>query len=47
MPLTTYWCIEKDCDWQITDHKWRDALKCPECDGLITSKDGKRPKQTN
>jgi len=36
MPLTTYYCISKDCGWQVTDHKLRDGQRCLKC-GLPTN----------
>ncbi len=36
MPLTKHWCLNKDCDFEVTDHKMRDGLKCPKCKGLTS-----------
>ncbi|PGR01342.1 hypothetical protein [Priestia megaterium] len=30
-PLTHHWCIIRDCDWEIVNHKDMDGLKCPKC----------------
>lgn len=33
----THYCMDKTCDWKVTDHKMRDGIKCPKCDGLVMS----------
>ncbi len=30
---TIHCCISKDCGWEETSHKIRDALECPKCNG--------------
>ncbi|WEZ09566.1 hypothetical protein P5663_06895 [Priestia flexa] len=37
-PLTKHYCIVKKCDWEVTNHKDMDGLKCPKCNGFINSK---------
>lgn len=35
--LTTYYCMNKTCDWEETSHKIRDGIKCPKCKGPVMS----------
>lgn len=35
--LTTHMCSDKECGFQVTDHKFRDGMKCPKCNGHIVS----------
>jgi predicted Zn-ribbon and HTH transcriptional regulator len=35
--LMRHYCMDKECVWQETSHKIKDALRCPECDGLVMS----------
>jgi hypothetical protein len=32
-----HWCIDGTCNWEETDCKMRDALKCPKCGGPTCS----------
>lgn len=27
----TYFCIDRKCDWQFTNHTLHDGVKCPKC----------------
>ncbi|MGD6781341.1 hypothetical protein ACQCT3_18065 [Sutcliffiella horikoshii] len=33
----SHFCLDKACNWKVTDHKIRDAIKCPKCDGFVMS----------
>lgn len=35
--LTTYYCMDKACEWEETSHKLRDGIKCPNCCGPVNS----------
>lgn len=36
--LTTYWCLDKECDYSEQTHRILDGLICPKCGGPTTSR---------
>lgn len=42
--LTTYYCMNKECDWKETTHKILDGIKCPKCNGPVLSTEAKENK---
>lgn len=38
-PLTTHYCLDKDCGWEETSYKCRDGISCPKCNGPVMSVD--------
>ncbi|QQX27621.2 hypothetical protein P9C78_gp56 [Bacillus phage z1a] len=46
MPLTKYWCLDRNCGFEETSHKIRDGWKCPHCNGPIMSQQVNKKKES-
>ncbi|WP_201763652.1 hypothetical protein [Chengkuizengella marina] len=40
--LMRHYCMNKTCGYEETNHKRRDAMKCPKCKGPVMSVDPKK-----
>lgn len=36
-PLTRYYCISKECNFEEINHKIKEGIKCPKCEGPVIS----------
>ncbi|UPW82739.1 hypothetical protein [Lysinibacillus sp. Ag94] len=43
-PLTRYYCMSKECDYEETNHKLLEGTNCPKCKGPVMSQRVKKDK---
>lgn len=43
-PLTRFYCMSKECDFEETTHKLLEGIYCPKCKGLVMSQRVKKDK---
>jgi len=36
-PLTRFYCMSKECDFEETTHKLKEGIPCPKCKGPVLS----------
>lgn len=41
-PLTRFYCMAKECDFEETTHKLKEGIKCPKCKGPVMSQEVKK-----